>query len=212
MIKKYVVIMSLILVILMFTSIGSASFLSSRTKIYERFQENSIFRKVLDRLTQSISQNSNIASINTGENDEDDDLIDQDGPDEDVLLPDVIDVVGEVTPDNGDEVVTEEDDLGETPTIDINGPEGTTLNDEPTVNQDGENGRTLERVIEIVTENNEIFGAMLEKVVERTFAPGTTESNGIAEAIIDTVVVVGESTGTAGSTIADNVVLTADDL
>jgi len=176
MIKKYIILISAILVILMLASTSSASFLFSKGEIYERLQESSIFRNALDRVSQIISHDDSSVSI---------------------------DIIGEVTPDNRDAVVVEENDLGETTTVDVNGEEGATLNDvvivdengeegatnEITVDEDGENGRTIERVIDIITENNVVIGTVLQRIIERTFAPGTTESSGVTENIVDNVVV-----------------------
>ena len=200
MIKKYIILISAILVISIFTSTSSASLLSTKAGLFERLQESTIFRKIVERLSQVTT---NIENSISNDADEDNDIPESDGPEEDVLMPEKIDVDGEVTPDNGNEVATEENDPGETPTVDTNGEEGATLNDEVTVDengevgtannitveQDGETGRTLERVIEIVKEHSVIIGAMLERIVERTFASGTTESDGVVESIVDNVVV-----------------------
>ena len=217
MIKKYIMLISAIFVILILTSTGNASFLSLDGDATEESQENSIFKRVFERISQIISyKNSRISS-----NDEDaqnDDLTDPDVLEEDLLLQETIDVIGEITPDNGNEEVTEQENLDGNPTIDIDGEEGTTLNDELiidedgevgvtdiiTLDQDGTEGRTLERIIEIFTENKKD----IEKIVERTFALGTTMSEGIAENIVDTVVVVGESVGVVESYISNNVVVT----
>ena len=219
MIKRYVMLISAILVILMFTSTSSASFLFYEEKIYERLPENSPLRKILDRFSQVIvSNNDNSVSIYDENDDEDydvkyddgehdaDDL--GDGPIEDILLPNVLEEGFYWTPDGGNEPVVEEDNLGTPPTIDIDGEEGTTLNEDPIIDEDGEIGRTLYRVIEVITEINVKIGPMLEKIVEHTYAPGTTESDGVAENIVDTVVVAGEPGGTAENNIVDNVVVT----
>ena len=171
MIKKYIILISAILVIGIFTSTSSASLLSTKAGLFERLQESTIFRKIVERLSQVTT---NIENSISNDADEDNDIPESDGPEEDVLMPEKIDVDGEVTPDNGNEVATEENDPGETPTVDTNGEEGATLNDEVTVDengevgtannitveQDGETGRTLERVIEIVKEHSVIIGAM----------------------------------------------------
>lgn len=207
MIKKYVIVVSAILVVVMFSSTSSASFLYSRQGIFEKVRQNSVFGKVFEKLSQIASPDEDSISINAVEDDEYDDIADQEDPEEDILLPKIWNVVGEITPDDGDDPVVEENDLGESPTIDIDGEEGAYLNDEPTVEINGIHGRSLERVIEIITEYNEKVESILQKVAERTFAPGTMESNGVAENIVETVVVVGDSGGTAESNIVDHVIV-----
>jgi len=211
MMKKYVILLSAILVILMFASTSSASFSFLNSGICERLQENPVFRNVLLRISQIVANSDN-------------DLMNSDGQTENVILQETTDVDGEITPDNGNEVVIEEDDAGETPTIDIDGEEGATLNEEQTVVEngevgttgnitveiDGEYGRTIERVIEIITENTVNVGTILQRVVDRIYAPGTTESDGIAENVVDTVVVVGGSGGASDNNIADTVVVTTN--
>ena len=206
MVRKYLLAAAVFLMILFSTSTTTASLLSLRERMYERFQENSAFRLLFGRISQFVFY-------------KDDEATDSDGPEGDVRLPNIIDVDGEVTPDDGNETVVSKDDSEDTPTIDINGEEGTTLINGSTVNEnkatndttvekDGEKGRTLERVIEIITGYNGKLGAMLERVVERTFAPGTTQSDVVAENIVDKVVVVGGSGGTADNNKAELVVLT----
>ena len=223
MIKKYIMMLAVLIVILMFTSTSSASFLLFREKMYERLSENSPLKNMLDRFFQFTSDREDSMSIDT--NDVDDGEYDDDsetGPEEDVLLPKIWNVVGEITPDDGNETV---DDLEETPVVDVNGEGGTTVNDDPTVEENGEvginnestveengeNGSTVDGLIEIVTKRNVVLGEILQRVVERTFAPGTTESDEIAENIVDTVVVAGGSVGTAENIIVDNVVATYGD-
>lgn len=233
MIKKYVTILAILLAILMFTSTSTASFLSLKGKIYERLQENSAFKKVLERISQIVSYNDNIASTDADKDDEDeedDDLMDTDDPlEEDILLPKIWNLVGEKTPDDGNEPV---DDSEETAVIDVqDDKDETTQQDELTVDLDGNKeaingeaidkgewtvehdgeGGTLDRFVKIFTERNVKLGAMLQRVVERTFAPGTTESDGVAENIVDTVVVAGGSLGTVENNKADVVVLTDGD-
>jgi len=200
MIKKYMILISAVLVIAIFTSTSSASLLSTKARLYEILQENTTFRRIVERISQITTS---VEDSISNDADEDIDIPESEGPEEDVLLPETIDVDGEITPDNGDEVVVEEDDSEENPTVDTNGEEGTTLNDEPTIDEngeveatnditveeDGEEGRTIDRIIEVVTETNTVFGDVLQRIVERTYAPGTTESNGSAENIVDNVVV-----------------------
>jgi hypothetical protein len=206
MVKKYLLAAAVFLMILFSTSTTTASLLSLRERMYERLQENSAFRLLFGRISQFVFYK--------------DEATGSDSPEGDAHLPKIIDVDGEVTPDDGNETVVSKDDFEDTPTLDINGEEVTALNNESkvdengaknetTVEKDGEKGRTLERVIEIITEYNVKIGAMLERVVERTFAPGTTETD-VAENIVDTVVVVGGPGGTADNNKTELVVLTDD--
>jgi len=114
MIKKYVVLISAILVILMFTSTSTASFLFSEGKIYERPPENSPLKNILDRFYQIASDKKDSMSIDTNDeyydgNDVDDgehDEIDPVGPDKkgvDNLLPNVLEEGFYWTPDDGNE-------------------------------------------------------------------------------------------------------------
>jgi len=191
MIKKYVMLISAILVILMFTSTSSALFLFSEGKIYERLPENSLLKNILDRLSRVISNNNDIVLNDADE--EDDDLVDPDDLEEDVLLPETIDIVGEITPHEGDYI--DVDDPEETTTIDSDGEVGATQDEwtvdsdgdegaagneitidegEWTVDHDGEGGK-LERFVKIVTELNGKLGVLLQRVIERTVA---TDENG----------------------------------
>ena len=210
MIKKYVILISAILAIAIFISTSSASILSTREKMLERIHENAFLNRAYERILQISSNNDN--SVDSGSSREGN------------SLQETIDIDGNVTPDNGNKVVVEENDLGDNTTIDINGKEGTTLNDKPIVDEngevgitngiivkeEGENGNTIDKIIEIVTEHNVVLGTALQRVVEHTFAPGTTESVGVSENIVDTVMVVGDSGGTAENNIVHNVVLTAN--
>jgi len=210
------------LVVVFCVSTSTASLLSARERIYERFQEHAAFRIALERMSQISTQNGNIIILDDAE---DDDLIDSDEPDEDVLLPETINVVGEITPDNGDDVVVEEDELDEASTIDIDGLEGANLQDEQivdengelevisevTVDRDGETGRTIDRIIEIIAESNGQFGTMLQRVVKHTYASGTERSLGGAKADIAGHVVVGSASGISKNQKASVVVVTAND-
>jgi len=215
MIKKYVMMISVLLVMLMFTSTSTASFVFSKGKIYEMLPENSAFKRILDKLSQIASNNDAGVLIDTDEDDgEDDDMMDTDDPlKEDVLLPKIWDLVGEKTPDDGNEPVDDSEE-----TLNTTGPPD---GDEEAINEETiDEGEwtveeetltvKLERFVEIVMERNVQLGGMLQRVVERTFAPGTTESDGTAENDIVGVVVEGESVGTPGEDIADVVVLTDD--
>ncbi len=231
MIKKYVMLISAILVIIMFTSTSTASFLFSEEKIYEQLPENSPLRKILDRFSQIASDRKDSVSIDIndeyydGNDDEDDGEYDDgehdadnldEGPIENILLPNVLEEGFYWTPDGGNEPV---DNLEETTTIDIDGEVGATQ-DEVTVDSDGDDEATgneitidesewtvdegtttvkLERVIKIVTELNGKLGAMLQRVIERTVA---TDEAGISSP---------GSGGSAENNIVDNIVLTAND-
>ena len=231
MIKKYVMIVAVLLIILMFTSTSTASFLSTTGKIYDRLPENSPLKNILDRFSQVTSNNNDIVSNDADadeddgeeDDDDDDDEIDPDGPKEGGLLPKIWDMVGEKTPYEGN-YIDEGDDENITNTIDHpDGDDDGVVVDNGTVNPDKDvnatNGLTidegewtvkLERFVEIVMERNVQLGGMLQRVVERTFAPGTTESDGTAENDVVGVVVEGGSVGTPGEDIADVVVLTDD--
>jgi len=223
MIKKYVLLLSVIFVIIMCTSTSTASLLFSRVKIYERLSENSPLHKILDRYSQGIVSNhdNSVSTDNDIEYDdgEHDDERDSDNPDkkgEDVLLPNVLEEDFYWTPDGGNEPV---DTSEETTTIDING-EVEATQDEVTVDSDGDEGAAgneitidesewtvdegtntvkHERVVKIVTEINGKLGTLLQRVIERTVA---TDEDGISSP---------GSGGSAENTIVDNIVLTADD-
>lgn len=221
-------IVAVLLVIIMFTSTSTASFLFSKGSIYERLPENSPLKNILDRFSQVISNNNDIVSNDADEDDSEeeddgeyDDEIDPDGPKEGGLLPKIWDMVGEKTPYEGN-YIDEGDDENITNTIDHpDGDNDGVVVDNGTVNPDKDvnatNGLTidegewtvkLERFVEIVMERNVKLGGMLQRVVERTFAPGTTESDGTAENDVVGVVAEGGSVGTPGEDIADVVVLT----
>jgi len=232
MIKKYIMLISAILVILIFTSTSSASFLFPKGNIYERLPENSPLKNILNKFSQVIISNKdNSISIDEdmeddANNDEDDseyddgehdEEIDPDGPKEDVILPKIWNMVGEKTPDDGDEPVI---DSEKTTTIDSDGEVGATQDDEWTVDSDGDEGTTsndittsdyiaegewtveakpitvkLERFVKIVTEINGNLGALLQRVIERNVA---TDENGVSSSV---------SGGSVENDIVDNVVL-----
>ena len=218
MIKKYAMIIAILLVILMFTSTSSASFLFPKGKIYERLSENSLLKNIFDRFSQVASDEKDSMSIDTDDDGNDEEYDDgehdddsEDGPEEDVLLPKIWNMVGEITPDDGNEPV---DDLEENITIDSDGEVGATQG-EWTVDSDEGNETTidegewtveakpmtvkLERFVKIVTELNGKLGTMLERVIERTVA---TDENGISSP---------GSGGSAENDIVDVVVLTDGD-
>ena len=194
MIKKYVMLISAILVIIMFTSTSSASFLFSKEKMYERLSENSLLKNILDRFSQVnkgiVSDNADKEDVAYDDSEYDDGMTDSDdGPEEDVLLPKIWNLVGEKTPDSGNEPVN---DSEETQSV------------KWTVDHDGEGG-TLERFVKIVTEHNVKLGAMLERVIKCTVS---TDENGFFSG---TNWIAGETVGTAENYKADVVVLTDGD-
>lgn len=155
----------MLLAILMFTSTSTASFLFSKGKLYERLPENSPFKAMLDRLYQVAYNNDDDVALDTDEEDdetddeEDDDEYDDgmtdldDGPEENLLLPKIWNMVGEITPDGGNEPVDEIDDLEETSnTIDSpqDGDEdGTIWDDEWMIDSNGAEGiMTNEKTID----------------------------------------------------------------
>lgn len=201
MIKKYVMLISAILVILMFTSTSSASFLFSKGNIYERLPENSPLKNIVDRFSQVIvSNNDNSVSIDDDEDDgeyddgEHDDEIDPNDPKEEGLLPEILEKNVYITPDGGDEPVI---DSEETTTIDSDGIAGATQ-EEWTVEAKPMMVK-LERFVKIVTELNGNFGALLQRVIERTVA---TDENAISSP---------GSGVSAENNIVDNIVVTDGD-
>jgi len=152
MIKKYAMIIAVLLVILMFTSTSSASFLFSKGNVYERLPENSPLKNILDRFSQVIvSNNDNSVSIDDDKEDDEtddeddgeyddgehDDEIDPDGPKEDGLLPKIWEKNVYITPDGGDEPVL---DSEETTTIESDGSIAGATQEEWTVDSDGGKG------------------------------------------------------------------------
>lgn len=210
MIKKYLMAASVLLVFFMFVSTSSASFLLSKGKIYERLSENSVFKKIVDRFSQIVSNIDNSMVTDIDENDG-----------EDGLLPETIDVVGEKTLHEGNYIDVNNSD--DTPTINVTGKDGTMqnvvtvdgaagANNEMTTENDSKGGRTiLERFVNVIIDHDGKLGATLQRVIERTYAPGTTASGGIAENIVDGVVVVGSGGTTVENTKADVVVITNSD-
>ncbi len=181
MIKKYVIISVSLMVIILCVTSSSALLFTSNMKLYEKFPENSVFNKIFEPFSQIKSDAINWISTSTdGKNGLRIDTIDADGSEGTTLF--------------NESTVVENGDVGTT--------------NEITVEKDGETGNTLERVINIIIEHNEQFGARLQRVVERTFAYGTTMSDGVAENIVQTVV-VGGSGGTAENNKADVIVVTS---
>jgi len=157
MIKKYVMIIAMLLAILIFTSTSTASFLFPEGKIYERLPENSPLRNILDRFSQIASDGKDSMSIDTNDeyydgNDVDDGDIDdgeyddddtKDGLEKDGRLPKIWNMVGEITTDGGNEPV---DDLEDTSTVDSDGEDGL-IQDTWTVDSNGEEGTTDEKIM-----------------------------------------------------------------
>jgi len=203
MIKKYVMIISVLLVMLMFTSTSTASFVFSNEKIYKFLPENLVFREILDKFSQIASDNDD--GEHDGENDdeyddgdaddENDDEYD-DGPEKDVLLPKIWEEGFYWTPDDGNEPVDDSDvdDGGavwNNGTVDSDGDEGVASNEItiPDYIDKGEWTVDLDRVVEIVTEHNVKIGAMLQRVIKRTITTngeGGTVKNDIVGHVIDT--------------------------
>ena len=158
-----------------------------------------------------------------------------DGSKEDVLLPKIWEPGVNITLDDGNESADEASNTIDYPEGDGGGvvwnngtvdsdegngaaSNGTTTVDEGewtvknewTVKYDGEAG-ILERIIEVfdgVNNGNGNVGTVLKTVVERTYASGTTKSDGTAENNVVGVVVEGGSGGPSGANIAENVVIT----
>jgi len=208
MVKKYVMMISVLLVMLMFTSTSTASFVFSKGEIYKILPENLAFKKILDKLSQIASNNDDGVLIDTDDDGNDEDYDDgehDDDPDdqkEGGLLPKIWDLVGEITPDDGNEPVDDGGVVWNNGTVDSDVDDGGVVWNNGTVDSDGGDGVAsneltidegewtvnLERFVEIVTEYNVELGGMLQGVVERTFAPGTTESDGTVENdIVDNV-------------------------
>jgi hypothetical protein len=183
MIKKYVMIVAVLLVILMFTSTSTASFGSYEGNVYEmlreKFQKDSAIKNMFDKLSQVISDQKDSMSIDTDdEDDEDDDGNDgeyddgeHDGdPDdqkEDGLLPKIWVLDGEKTPHEGN-YTDEGDDENITNTIDHPSGDGVVVWDNGTVNPDGNvnatNGITIGEGEWTVEHDGE--GGTLERFVE----------------------------------------------
>jgi len=208
MIKKYVMVALALLVFLMFVSTSSASSLFSKGQIYERLLEKSVFKKIFDRYYQVTSNNADSISKDADDN-----------GGKDGLLSETIDIVGEKTPYEGNYIDVNNSD--DTSTIDGDNENGTTqntvtvdgdvvVNNNMTVEKDGKERRRiiLERIVDVVIEHNGKLGAILERVIERTYAPGTTASDGPAENIVSNVVVVGSGGTDAENNKADVVVIT----
>jgi len=197
MIKKYVFILAVLLILLLcsFTSIASTP--SFRERIHERLQVTSAYRQILERISQIVADNE--GDREEIDADEDDDIEDEDAEYDD--HSETRNVDGKMTPDHGDEPVIYSDTLDDTSTIDIDGEEGTTLNDETTVVENGDigitndmivdpegEGRTLDRVIEIITGYNEVIGELFVRVVERAISSNLIESGAAENNVVNTVV------------------------
>lgn len=249
MIKKYAMIIAVLLVILMFTSTSSASFLFSEGKIYEGLPENSLLKTMLDRLYQVAYNNDDDdddddVALDVDEDDEtddeddgeyDDEMDPDDGPEEDVLLPNVLEEGFYWTPDNENKSVNDSEDTSNTidhpdgddggvvwgnETVDSDGNEGTASNETTIPDYIDEGKWTVEQFVEIVTERNVKLGALLERVIECTVA---TDENGffsgtnwikgeavgtVKNGIVGHVITTDGEGGTAENNVVDNVVLT----
>ncbi|MFH1102000.1 MAG: hypothetical protein V1726_08220 [Methanobacteriota archaeon] len=189
--KKYFLYASVLIVLFMMMSISSASVRGSSSGIYERLSRDSLLKKLVNRVTQVRSSTDNSLSTETSN------------------------IIGDKTPYDGNHI--DEGNTEDTPTIDQengstnntiieNGKEGT---NKPSIDPDGPVGRTiLERVVNIVIEQNGNLGATLQRVIERIYAPGTTAGSDNAAAVIETTVVVGSSGTNTGNNQANVVVTT----
>ena len=200
---------------------STAALTTSNEKVYSRLRQHSMFYRALSMLS---NPDTCIDSPLSNEADVDIDLPDSD-PLDDVLLPETISVEGPVTSDNGNEPVTSSydssDDSADSPTVDVDGPEGQTLQDSWTIDEpgvdevvsnvveeNGDKGVTLVRVIDNFVECNR-FGDMLKNVVERIYAPGTGPG-GTATPVVSNVVVQGDPTGTVKQDTNNVVIVTTE--
>jgi DNA-binding ferritin-like protein (Dps family) len=188
MIKKYMLMLSILFIVLLFASTSTASFSSYKQRICEKFGENSAFYKMLDRFLDTSSYNSDEAINNN--------ILDIS---KDAALDDeqTIDI-------NGEEGAT----LNEETIIDENGEVGA-ANDEIIIEEGGsDNNGTLECIIEIITERNGQIGEILQRVIKRSYV-----SEGGVETIIEGTVINGYiEKDNAENTVVEHVVLTSDDI
>ena len=216
MIKKYVMLISAILVILMFTSTSTASFLFSEGKIYEQLPENSPLRNILDRFSQVIVSNNDNSMLIDDDKEEDetddeddgeyddgehDDEIDHSSPDKkgvDTLLPNVLEEGFYWTPDGGNEPVVEPSNTIDNPDGYEDGsssgdgiidyPDGETNNEMMTIDEDGESP------CKWTVDSNGEEGTINDNII--------TEADITDESTQDEVTVdSGEDEGTAGNEI-----------
>ena len=230
MIKKYAMIVAILLVIFILVPTSTASFVFSKGKIYEMLPENSRFKEILDKLSQVTSNNAGSVSIDDdGEYDNDSD----DGTEENVLLPNVLEEGFYWTPDNENKSVNDSEDTSNTidhpdgdddgvvwnngtvdsdgndsgvvwgnETVDSDGNEGTASNETTIPDYIDEGKWTVEQFVEIVTERNVKLGALLERVIECTVA---TDENGFFSG---TNWIKGEAVGTVKNGIVGHVITT----
>ena len=189
---------------------STAELTTSNEKVYSRLRQHSMFYRALSMLS---NPDTCIDSPLSNEADVDIDLPDSD-PLDDVLLPETISVEGPVTSDNGNEPVTpsydSSYDSADSPTVDVDGPEGQTLQDSPwTVDEPGvdevvsnvvvvDNGETdirINKVVENFISCNGEIGTLFKPIIERIYASGTGPG-GTATSVVSNVVVQGDPTGT----------------
>ena len=200
MIKKSVVLLVVVLLMVCFTSTGTASLVSSKEELYERFHDHPVFRTVMERISQLVVYTGNSGLVD-GDEEESEDTGGE--PVDDADDTPTVEVEEDIDEASQSEGVTV-DEAGATEVVN----EETVDAGDWVVEQDGEGG-TLERFVRIVTVCDGKIGAMLQRVVERTIAPDTEASTGNAEHIVNTVV-AGES-GESATKSSTNVVVTAGD-
>jgi len=213
MVKRYAIIVIFLMSILIFTSISVASTVSYKERMSERIknlQDSSLVKNMWTKLYQYRYNNDNVESDITDDDSDgyDNDVdIEYDEPEdvlkEDVRLPDVYDLVGDKTPDNGDKM-TENNQISNTPTIGTNNyAEGTTKTGR--IDPNGCIGRVLKRIVEVVGENNEgTYGQLLTRVVDNICVVDSSDvetSNNIVDVVIE-----GELGGEANAEISNVVV------
>ncbi|MEA2055235.1 MAG: hypothetical protein U9O49_00160 [Candidatus Thermoplasmatota archaeon] len=239
MIKKYAMIVAILLVILILVPTSTASFVFSKGKIYEMLPENSKFKKILDKLSQIASNNDEDVLIDADENDEeyDDGEYDNDSDDgleENVLLPKIWDLVGEKTPDNGNKPIDGSEDTSNTidhpdgndnevvwnnGTVGPDGDDGGVVWGNGTVDSDGNEGIASNETTtpDYIDEGKWTVKQFVEIVTERNVKLGT-----MLERVIERTVatdgngffsgtnwIKGESVGTAKIDIVGHVIATA---
>lgn len=182
MIKRSVlIVLSLVIILCMFVTTSSASFLFSRTTVYKNLHETSMLKQMYDRFLSEAASHTDEGYTSYEEDNVDVYLSEENQ---------IIDVDGV---DGQDQQIIEEN-------WGVN-----TTNDEIVTDTEGNIGRNLERVIEIITGGNGTIGELLQRVIKRTYA-----SSGGIETIIDGVVIAGSdlTTDNAEAVISNVVVVT----